>query len=70
MLIRTRFIILCLACLTLPALAEEPTKYKPIDAKTIEAYEHLGAGYGEFVIDAYFCEPWVSRTGTVELRVC
>ena len=45
---RTTIAILCLGWFVVLSRADEPPKYKPIDAKTIAAYEKLGAKYGEF----------------------
>ncbi len=52
MFIRILIVILCLGCMANPSQTDEPSKSKPIDPKTIAAYEKIGAQHGGFAVDA------------------
>jgi hypothetical protein len=52
MFTRTLVAIFCLNWLVVSSNADEPPKYKPIDAETIAAYKTLRGNYSEFDFDA------------------
>jgi hypothetical protein len=47
---RIILVVMCLGSVGPFIFADEPPKYKPIDRKTIEAYERLGAKHGYFTV--------------------
>ncbi len=53
MLTRSIFAVLCFGGLAGSLSADEPPKYKPIDAETIAAYRKIGGGYGGFSFDRF-----------------